>query len=115
MNNKITITIPAYTKEPNRNGIIYSEKAIKKAIKKLEKIPLIDRTCTNFVDSIENYIIPNISTIGIIEKAKFKKRQDTIKFQGRLMNVETSYIKEPDTENIIFTDVSLVPCNEKGE
>lgn len=115
MNSEITITIPAFTKESNKNGTIYSEKAIKKAIKKLKKIPLIDRTYTNFVDGIENYIIPNISTIGIIEKAKFKKRQDVIKFQGRLMNVETSYIKEPDTGNIIFTDVSLVPCNEKGE
>lgn len=115
MNNKITITIPAYTTEPNKNGTVYDKKAIKKAVKKAKKIPIVDRTCSNFVEGIENNIVPNISIIGIIEKVKFKKREDILKFEGRLMNAEISYIKDFDTGNIKFTDLSLLPFGEKGE
>lgn len=115
MNDKITITIPAYTNKPNKNGTIYDKQAIKKAVKKLEKIPIVDRACTNFVDGIDNYTIPNITMVGIIEKAKFKKRQDVIKLNGRLMNAGLNYILNPDTGDITFTDLSLLPFGEKGE
>ena len=115
MNNKITITIPAYTNKPNKNGTIYSSEALKKAIKNFSKKPIVDRACTNFVDGIDNYTIPNITTVGIIEKAKFKKRQDIIKLEGRLMNAELNYMFNPDTGDITFTDLSLLPFGEKGE
>lgn len=111
MKNKVTITVPAYTNEPDVNGRIYSKKAIKKAIKGLEAMPIIDRSCNNNVG--EPYGIPKI--VGIIEKAKFKKWKDVIEFKGRLMNAELSYVLDPDTGDIEFTDLSLLPFGEKGE
>lgn len=115
MNNKITIAVSAFTKTPNKNGIIYSKETIENAVKKFNEIPIIDRTCSNFTSGIENYVIPNISTIGVITKANFKQKEDIIEFEGKLWNIETSYVKTLDEQNIIFTDVSIVPCNEKGE
>ena len=105
---KIKITLPAYTNKPNANGTVFDKKALKKALKKFKDLPIVDRGCTNIIDGIDNYTIPNITTVGIANKAKYKKKQDAIEIEGTLIDTSFSYVYDKDKEKLTIKEVSIL-------
>lgn len=110
----ITINMPAHVKEPDANGRLFSKKALKQAIKNFKGIPIIDRSCMDMKSDLYNsYSIPNITAIGIMNKAKYKKRKDVIKLQGELLNAELNLISDAPIGEISFADLSLFPIERQ--
>ena len=114
MISNIQIVMPAHTKEPNANGTIFDEKALKKALKNFIGIPIIDRSCGGNIDITGN-ISEVPSVIGVINEGKLNKRKDTIKLKGQLINTDMGYTIDKKTGDINIMDISLMSFGEQGE
>ena len=112
---KAKIIIPAHVKKPDSNGNLFDEKAIKKAIKEFKDLPIVDRSCLNIVDGIDNFTLPNVTVVGVAKKAKYKKKDDSIEIDGTFMNVGMNCICDTETGEITFTDFSLFSPSEIKE
>lgn len=115
MTSKIKITIPAYVKHPDVKGRVFDKKAIKRAIKEFKDLPIIDRGCSNIVDGIDNYTIPNITTVGVAKKAKYNRKNDTIEIDGWLLNADLSYTYNEETKEIEFTEFSILKSSTNSK